>query len=269
MYSERTINTIGDVQVILLNIAKEMHRILTAHKIPYFMVAGTLLGAVRHNGFIPWDDDMDFGIKRDYFWKAIEILKKELPFPYKCISYHNSKICIQEACKIMDMSTRIHEPDDYSGEEEGLFIDLFPFDYCDGKHGIFSKYMVAKSLIRLQNFRFTHLYGRNRILKTISYIIKILLFPLDYKVIPSVKGKYLEKIEGEYMIPYDSIYGKKEIIPAYVFEKLTLMSFEDTFLFGLEEADTYLRFVYGNYMLLPPDEKRHTHLVNATKLEGV
>lgn len=267
MSNERKIKDIKEVQCILLNIAKEMHRILTAHKIPYFMVAGTLLGAVRHKGFIPWDDDMDFGIPREQYWEAISILKKELHSPYKCISYLDSKICLQEASKIMDMSTRIREFDDYSGEEEGLFIDIFPFDYCDGKTGLFSDYMIAKSLIRIQNFRFTHLVGRGIGLKILSFFIKLLLFPIDYKTIPKIKGRFMVSRKGNYMIPYDSIYGKKEIIPSEIYSNLILMPFEDSELVGLAHANQYLKHVYGDYMKLPPEEKRHTHLVNAVVIE--
>lgn len=260
MDKEVTITDVRTVQKICLNIAKETSRILSAHQINCFMMGGTLLGSVRHKGFIPWDDDMDFGIMREHFWDAITILKKELPPPYKCISYHDSKICLHESCKIMDMSTRIMEMDDYSGEKEGVFIDLFPFDYSDGKTGIFSKYFFIKSLIRLQNFRFTHLCGRNTFLKFLSYIVKIVLFPLNYKTIPSFKNSFLSNQTGDFLIAYDSIYGKKDIIPRNVVGNLKLMPFEDTFFEGMQEPEEYLKSIYGDFMMLPPEDKRHTHL---------
>lgn len=260
MDNDVIVTDIASVQKVCLNIAKEVHRILSAHNIRCFMMGGTLLGSIRHNGFIPWDDDMDFGIMREQYWDAISILKKELPSPFKCISYHDSKICIQESCKVMDMTTQIIELNDYSGEKEGVFIDLFPFDYSDGKTGFFSRYNFIKSLIRIQNLRFTHYSGRGLLLILLSFIIKVLLFPLNYKSIPSFKSKKLAVQTGDYLIAYDSIYGKKDMLTKNVVGNLKMMPFEDTHFWGMQEPEIYLGQIYGDYMVLPPEEKRHTHL---------
>ena len=75
----RKIEDIKELQSILLDIAKEFHRICTMYEIPYYMVGGTQLGAVRHKGFIPWDDDMDFGVPRVYFEKLKVLLEESLP----------------------------------------------------------------------------------------------------------------------------------------------------------------------------------------------
>ena len=69
---------IEDVHKYVLAIAKEFDRICTEHHIPYYMVDGTMLGAVRHQGFIPWDDDMDFGVPIEYYKGPEEILENEL-----------------------------------------------------------------------------------------------------------------------------------------------------------------------------------------------
>ena len=72
--------TLDEIHLTLLDIAKEFDRICVKHNIPYYMIGGTMLGAVRHKGFIPWDDDMDFGVPVEYYEELQRILDKELPF---------------------------------------------------------------------------------------------------------------------------------------------------------------------------------------------
>ena len=74
----RQIRNVEEIHHILLNIAAAFHQICIKHDIPYCMLGGTMLGAVRHKGFIPWDDDMDFAVPREYYEKIIELLEQEL-----------------------------------------------------------------------------------------------------------------------------------------------------------------------------------------------
>ena len=80
---------IEEVHSRVLAIAKEFDRICTLHGIPYYMIGGTMLGAIRHKGFIPWDDDMDFGVPIEHYQELINILEKELPYPFRCCTYKN------------------------------------------------------------------------------------------------------------------------------------------------------------------------------------
>lgn len=182
----KKITDIKVVHNICLDEAKAMHAILTRHHIPYFMVGGTLLGAIRHKGFIPWDDDMDFGIMREYYPEALKYLEAELPKPYKLITLDNSDICLFDSCKISDTRTRVKQDDNYNKDPLGVNIDIFPYDHSDGKTGLLSNYWIQKSLVRLQNFRFTNVVGRNALLKGLSYIIKLIFFPLKPKTIPHI-----------------------------------------------------------------------------------
>ena len=75
---------IEEAHHILLDIAKAFTKVCDENNIPYYMLGGTMLGAVRHKGFIPWDDDMDFGVPREYYDLLINVLEKELPSPYRC-----------------------------------------------------------------------------------------------------------------------------------------------------------------------------------------
>lgn len=250
------------VHSLCLGMAKELHRICVANDIPYFMISGTLLGSVRHKGFIPWDDDMDFGISRPYYAKAIACLKRELKSPYKCITNEDNDSMLHESCKIVDTRTVIHEDDNYSKDEIGVFIDLFPYDYSDGKTGLFSNYMLIKTLVRIQNFRFTHVVGRSLPLRMLSYIVKLLLPCLKRTTIPRLIRDHLVLHKGDYCINNCGLYGIREIVPVCCMTDRKLMPFEDTELFGVSQPEKFLTPMYGDYMQLPPEEKRKVHLLD-------
>ena len=82
--------SLKESQSILLEMAKVVRDIASQHGIPLFMVGGTMLGAIRHKGFIPWDDDMDFGVTYDHYFELINLLKAELPERYRCLYYEDN-----------------------------------------------------------------------------------------------------------------------------------------------------------------------------------
>ena len=116
---------------ILLNIATAFHNICVAHNIPYYMLGGTQLGAVRHRGMIPWDDDMDFGVPREYFEQLKHILLTELQPSYNVISIDSTTQYYGGFIKIEDSNTVVDTLEDCSFPL-GLNIDIFPLDRTNG-----------------------------------------------------------------------------------------------------------------------------------------
>ena len=106
----RQITDISEVHQILLGIAKEFDRICRENDIPYYMLGGTMLGAVRHKGFIPWDDDMDFGVPRPYYDRLVSVLESELLHPYRCCTYRNNQGVFAPFVKIDDYRTLADDP---------------------------------------------------------------------------------------------------------------------------------------------------------------
>ena len=124
--------TIEESHRLLLALAKEFHSVCERNEIPYFMLGGTMLGAVRHKGFIPWDDDMDFGIPREYFSFFIDSCKKDLPSSYKVLYYDNSDYAILGFVKLSDSRTVVEEVfAPITDEVLGVNIDVFPLDLTD------------------------------------------------------------------------------------------------------------------------------------------
>ena len=114
----------------LLGIAKEFDRVCSTFGIPYYMAYGTMLGAIRHGGFIPWDDDMDFVVPIEYYHQLINCLEANLSYPYKCRTYKNSKAVIHCFIKIEDQRTIADNATiDLPTEEKiGINIDIFPLN---------------------------------------------------------------------------------------------------------------------------------------------
>ena len=106
-----------ETQAILLEMAKVLHEIANQHGIPLFMVGGTMLGAIRHKDFIPWDDDMDFGVFYQDYPRLISILNKELPDGMRCLTYDISETYQLPWIKIENTTTKVIDKALNVGEE--------------------------------------------------------------------------------------------------------------------------------------------------------
>ncbi len=261
--------TLNDVHQRLLEIASVFHRLCEKHGIPYYMLGGSMLGAIRHKGFIPWDDDMDFGIPREHYVRFVEVAVKELPEPYQLITYATSEYAMMGFAKMMDVTTRVEEEfQPRSNETLGVNIDIFPLDHCDEKCGIWSGNFRTRALFKLQKLLFVE--AKNRPLpKKILAKTAQLLIPISRTRIPKYQDMKLSTRSkgdvGKYncYANYFGAWGLKEVMPKTVFGKPTLYAFENIKLYGAEQYDAYLRHLYNDYMQLPPENQRHVHQVKA------
>ena len=123
----------NEIRESLVAIMEEIDRVAKLLGIRYFLYAGTLLGAIRHKGFIPWDDDVDLSLFREDYEKLIENFNNVAQPRYRLIYFTNTKEYLWNFAKVIDLKTCLKEytlnpPFDY-----GLYVDLFPMDYFDFK----------------------------------------------------------------------------------------------------------------------------------------
>lgn len=248
----------------LIKIAAIFDQLCKSHDIPYYMLGGTMLGAIRHKGFIPWDDDMDFGIPRPYYNKFIQVAKENLPDKYGIVTNENSYALKKGFIKIQLKGSKLIEKiyeEQESDFYNGIAIDVFPLDGADinsvrGKCNI----KIAFILLRIQEGRFCSLSIRKGIKKAISFIIKKL--PINDNKLAGLIEKYVQKVDYNSscnVANFNGHWKEKEIMAKGIFGMPTPYSFENILLNGVSQPDKYLKSLYKDYMQLPPLDKQLTH----------
>ena len=238
----------------LLSMAKDFHKICVDNNLNYYMLGGTMLGAVRHSGFIPWDDDMDFGMPRDDYDRFISISKRIIPEYYELRFYKNTSNSPMHSVKFIDNRTTLVETA-YKNYVEGLYIDIFPLDGA-GTGTVFDR-IRAKRILWKQILIMNHCTTKEK-----SGIRKILkkyakMRDLDRLHLSIEKLMTATPISESTMIAnYLGAWAEKEIMPKEVMGTPELYSFEDTEFYGSKNADAYLTSLYGDYMRLPPKDKQ-------------
>lgn len=249
----------NDLQKKLLNMMKDFHHFCEENEITYYIIGGTLLGAVRHKGFIPWDDDIDIIIPRKDYNK-LEYLKNKLP-KYLTImtSGYTSESGTFAYQKLVNKETTLIENiNDY--RLMGIYIDIFPLDGA-GQTPISSKfrYIYIKFLIYVLWFNGSTKNSSKFFKRLILKVCKLFDNRYIYKVISTSLSKKKwdkYKFSGNFM----GAYGYTEILPSYYYGKPILYEFEDTKFYGPEYFDLFLKHIYGaDYKKLPPVEKRFSH----------
>lgn len=256
--------TLPQMQALQLDMAKSIHNICEANGIKYFMVSGTLLGAVRHKGFIPWDYDIDFGMRREDYDKFVAVCKAgALGDKLVLINHETFGEFEFPITRIGAVSTYSYDSmRDHIKDCKNIYVDIIPFDNVpdDEKSRIAHKKEINR-LRKIIYYRTGYKYNGS-IIKRIAAVIRSRLFKLislsslidsyekQLRLYDDTETALCGALSGRY--DYD-----KEAMPNEYFEKRILMPFEDTYLWGLERYDDVLTHLYGDYMLLPPKEDQY------------
>ena len=259
----REITDLSELQGLELAIMKKIHAFCEENGIRYYLCFGTLIGAIRHGGFIPWDDDIDIFMPRPDYEKFLALFPQKMQEYGLGLANHLTKPyfgrCIT---KIYDTNTVLYEPQYKTDDPIGVFVDIWPLDGFPGtkskmkrvaRRAVFLKKLILASSSRLRK---ENGWKKNLlILLAKPFNPKKLVKKLDAlaKSYPYETSPYIKAYSGIHVL-----YTREE------WEKRILVPFEDTQLYVPENYDELLRRVYGDYMKLPPEEKQQPHHIICT-----
>lgn len=251
----------SELRLKLLEMMKWFHGFCLDNHIRYYAIGGTLLGAVRHGGFIPWDDDMDIGVPRKDYERLINLMGDKINYKYILESTNSkAKEYIYPHSKLFDTMTTVIE-NTKTPIKRGLSIDIFPLDGIGNSVlDVKRNFKEIKFLLNLHT-ACSIKFKKNRSLK--KNVIVLLMMPVSKVLNVKSLGKKIDMKCRKYDFD-DSLfcgnlvgrYREKEIVKREVFGNPTLYKFENIEIFGVEKYDDYLSHIYGNWRELPPLEKR-------------
>jgi lipopolysaccharide cholinephosphotransferase len=253
---------LNKLKAIEINMLKEVIRICQKHELRYFVIGGTCLGAVRHNGFIPWDDDIDIGIPRNDYNKFLKIAQDELPSHLFLQNYKTEKDFILNFTKIRDNNTTFVEKFvAHLNINHGVYIDIFPLDGVPNNRFIrnINNLKITCLKLGMLGHYIDNTTGMRLPSRAIRYIIKALYKPYKlHEKIDSIVEKH-EYDQCDLVKNYFGIWGEKEIIPRKYFGIGCILTFENISVTAPIDYDKFLTNIFGNYMTLPPKEKKVSH----------
>ncbi len=253
-------------QMIQLNILKEFRRICKENNLNYWLDSGTLLGAVRHGGFIPWDDDLDVGMLRKDYEKFIELARSELSEEFLLQDWYITPNYYFPFAKIRRVGTLWKELQTSDKDGNGIYIDIFPYDiYPDKKIDQIQQHYIVDILKRAIAVKFgdrpwKSLGGINwgRILRYLPvFAVSLFVGSKSKNIFDKIQKRYNSSKKYSCYFPSGTAQYGKYVIPREYLDNLELIQFEDSFFTSPRNAKEYLTIVYGDYMRLPPENERN------------
>ena len=259
---------IRNIQQILLDMYRELDKLCEKYDLKIFLTGGSVLGAIRHKGFIPWDDDMDVALPRDDYEKLIGIAEKELPEHLKIVwisrPFHYRLIDTRYELKLNTAYSKLLDSD----EQAFISIDIQPFDGVP--KGLLGKMHSLKTLAFRACYKMCSpdriIYDESwregwetrllKLLKHFKYLFKN--EEIWKKRFDKAMKQYDYKLCGN-IADYVGKYKFKDIYPKNWWEPGQKVEFENIRVLVPSEYDRYLKAIYGDYMKLPPERERIVH----------
>ena len=252
----------NELQKKLVEMLKWFHVFCEENNLRYYIIAGTMLGAVRHGGVIPWDDDIDVGMPRADYEKLRQISnnmsRRKYIFEYPSVDKKDFPFLWG---KLYDTTTTFIEKQRYT-TKKGIYIDIFPLDGIGNTmEEAVNNFRPIEKRLNLNSIISCAILKRRKWYKNIPILFGRIISPLfvnKYKL-----AKNLDEMCKKF--DFDSCAfvcnlmggsGTKGIVKKEYFGTPTPIRFADTVVYGLEKPEMYLKSMYGDYMKLPPEDKR-------------
>ena len=279
-YNREILNKLHKVQLQILG---DFINVCEKYNLTYFAIYGTAIGAVKHNGFIPWDDDIDVGMLREDYDKFFEVFDQELGDKYNLLTPETDE---RYACTVTHLQRKgtrfVSEMSQDLKCEQCIFMDIFPFDYVaanrkqqlsQGRKANFWGKMLFLSGTAYPFIPFGGIKGKiaGLICKMIHMVLKILhITPVKiYKKYKHVATEYnFRKDRSEYVTSFEYAGCLKDMIGGENLFPMKKVPFENLEINIPNNNHEFLKKVYGDYMQLPSEENRVNHMPLIIQFEG-
>ena len=278
-YNEKDNSQLRQLQLYELELLKTFAEICEKNDLKYYLIGGTMLGAVRHKGFIPWDDDIDVGMPRKDYQRFMEIAGDDIPSHYIFLNYRKDRDYLRYFSRLVDTRVKVYNDSNTDTLVENAWMDIFPLDGTPDNAFLRNLWFYSLCVNRVMyHFScFEQMVNLNRPGRP-KYQQMIIRFGKMFKIGRRRDSKaILDKIDrklqkysfedSRYVMNFFGAYVKKEVVPRAWFGDNSKYQFEDVMLNGPTQYDIYLRQFYGDYTIPPSDEHKDKH--NISKIEYV
>lgn len=271
LYKEYDAETLKRIQQLELDILKDFDILCKKNGIDYFACGGTAIGAVRHGGFIPWDDDIDVGLLRADYDRFIKCAQEQLSAKYYILNAETDENYPLMSTRMVLRGTKFREECFKNLEGQfGIFLDIYCFDYISDDETVMKKtakslWLKSKLMILAAIGRPVLYYGGIKAKIVTAGCICVngvfrLLRITPHRLYKSIKKELIKNNVPSARVayqfdpkPYTSIADIKDILPT------RKMAFSGAEIRVPSRIEAYLEKRFGDYMTLPPPEKRHNH----------
>lgn len=253
-----------------LAILSEVAMLCDKLSIQYSLAYGSLIGAVRHKGFIPWDDDIDILLLRKDYERLKNVLRNQKDVPWMEMLEESTEINVFPYIKVIDNRTLVKADD--NNASHGIWIDVFPVDNLPDNPLIRKAFLYKCVLLRamvlssITDFSSQKLGKKVIAKKVLWHVVRVLG---QKRVVESYKRTVVryENKDTKYVGCLSSAYIERENMERVVYEGTIPMFFEEYSFYCLKHYDRYLSHLYGSYMQLPPEGKRKNHEIIAWSID--
>lgn len=254
--------TFEDKKGLSIQILHEVDDFCAKNNIKYSLAYGTLLGAIRHKGFIPWDDDVDIMMLRPDYERFVSHFNHDVTKMFSVASYETDGNFHFPMAKI---SCNVTTNEELGFDRYGYAIDVFPIDkFPAGEKelkSVIKKKSMYWNLMALKTMKWNKVRSlrKNLIMSASKAFVKFIPYSLIHKTMRRDISKY-EQLRSNYLLGcFYTPYGERDIFPKDFFDTYIPVAYENSSFPVVKEYDKYLTSVYGDYMQLPPEDKRVTH----------
>lgn len=264
--------TLDEVKRIQVEILSAVHSFCCDNNITYSVACGTLLGAIRHKGYIPWDDDIDIYLRREDFERLEELFPESIYSRYSFVSLNRSRKWGRPYGKIYDSKTLFYDGEEKT-EDIGINIDVYPIDKVPDNYRKWQIYnKLRRGIIHLYEVKYIPLSTKRGFFKnSILILLKGLTIFFSKRQMALFVSRIAQLFNNKsYSYSFENVQGMlvKKRFPSDLFNNIVEIPFEEIMVMAFDGYDRYLVNAYGDYMKLPPESKRVSHHIFKAYYKG-